>query len=303
MTTILPAYELIGSRRGRSSWDARPTYDKVYRVDGSSLATDAIASIASKLPASIADPLTGVALFAKDYSWEPRSLQSFELTVTYTDPKQVDDRRQLQSGEFRWSDDFTAKTQKTFVGYAQTRYPGGVGIGVAGPGGADDPPDFQGALGIKQVNGKWTVEGEDVLVPNQVRTLSYRFAGGAVDEAYLAAACDLVATCNDDTFHGYDAFRCLLLGFTCSNSFCSGNLSGPQLDFKLLIGRNFTIAGGNPLTIGTLTNIEKYAHQHIQPIFKDQVDSGVNPPFVRQVPRWAYVTDVYYAGDWSTLGV
>lgn len=297
-------FELAASRSGRSSVDNSPTLDMVYHVGGlgsSWLITDAVTALLGVIPASIADPLTLVALYPTEWSWGVGSgaFQAYDVTVKYTDPIRKDNTRQLQAGEIRWTSDLTGgKLHINCALLEKSRY--GRSLNNQAVGGDRAPPNLKGVINLTK---QGEARGTEIIVPCQKEEVEYRFPTGIVTRNMMRTWKRLTGTVNNATFWGNEAGESLFAGATATNAICNGNITGPQVKFSFLVGEN-----RHNWTVGPFEAVEKNAWDFMWVWFEPEAPRSVDvwqteQPCTAEVPYWLYVDEVYPKADHSAIGI
>lgn len=298
------SFELQSSRSGRSSVDNSPSLDMVYRVTdlGSSwLITNAVTALITQIPASILDPLTLVPLYPTEWSWQVGSnaYQSYDITIKYTDPIRKDNSRQLQPGEIRWTCDTTGGKLHINVALSERGRYGRSALNQA-TGGDRSPPNLKGAI---QLTKQGEARGTEIIVPCMKREVEYRFATGIITETMIATWERLTGSVNNATYHKLAAGECLFAGAVATNAWSPANITGPQVKFTFLTGKNRT-----NWTVGPFENVAKKAWDFMWVWYEPEKPvsfppGGTPDPSVAEQPYWLYVDQVYPEEDFSAIGI
>lgn len=161
-------------------------------------------------------------------------------------------------------------------------------------------PDFQGAIGVTDDQ----VVGTDIYGRGFRFTETHFFTDSQVDTAYKLTAFQLTGRFNDDTFKGFAAGECLLLGvsgqkrgdeqWALTYAFeCQPNQAG------MIIGGTYSSLSGP--TGGVITGINKLGWDYLWVRYGDFFDEDAYA-LVRR-PVAAYVERVYEPGDMSLLNI
>lgn len=182
----------------------------------------------------------------------------------------------------RWGFDTTGGTIKLTASKNTNRYP------VSGR----TAPDFKGAIGVKNTGKDAEPEGVDIVIPGLKLTLTYRWAAGAKDMAYVKAVAGLTGTTNIATFYDYDPGELLFLGMTGELTPVGTN----EFQYHFLASSNAA-----SLTIGDIAGIAKNGHDYLWVCFEADQDTSAKK--LVQRPLAAYVERVYDPADFDTLDV
>jgi hypothetical protein len=150
----------------------------------------------------------------------------------------------------------------------------------------EDPPDFQGAIGVSGDS----VEGTDITIPVYNFTETHYIPVALVTPAYKAALFFLTGKVNLFPFKGFAPGEVLFLG-------ASGSQRGQEdweLTFRFASSPNVT-----GLTIGDIVGIDKRGWEYLWVRYEDAEDANV---LVKQ-PSAVYVEQVYPYGDFTGLGI
>jgi hypothetical protein len=135
------------------------------------------------------------------------------------------------------------------------------------------------------------------------REVEYRFATGIITETMIATWERLTGSVNNATYHKLSAGECLFAGAVATNAWSPANITGPQVKFTFLTGKNQT-----NWTVGPFENVTKKAwdfmwvwYEPEQPV---SFPAGGSPdPSVAEQPYWLYVDQVYPEEDFSAIGI
>ncbi len=159
---------------------------------------------------------------------------------------------------------------------------------------AGTAPDFKGAIGVTHDS----VEGVDITVPAYSFSETHILSDATVTSAYKGWLFRLTGTTNVAVFRGLAIGECLFLG-------ASGTQRGNgdwEITFTFAASANRTAAGHlGSITIGDITGIEKQGWDYMWVRYEDKEDP-ITKTIVKQ-PAAVYVEQVYYADDFSELGI
>lgn len=155
-------------------------------------------------------------------------------------------------------------------------------------------PNMQGAIGFDGER----VNGTDIVIPTYEFTETHIKSKAQVDTAYRFTLAQLTGGVNNAAFRGFAAGEVLFRGVT-------GQLVNVeddqqwQLNFRFAASPNRTVANGNPITVGTITNVEKLGWEYLWVLYGDTV----NENRLVQHPTACYVERLYPFVDFSELGI
>jgi hypothetical protein len=279
--------ELVGSRRGSSGTDQTTEIELLYHVRGATLMTTAVQQILADAPLAYLDPVNGITLVRDQLYWdplgrEPDGTYPYAMRLVYVDPTRQEERRQLDTGEYKISFDTTGGTAKFVQSYATKTFK------MSG-----DQRDYDCGGAINIVDGN--VQGIDVVVPSQKLTISCRQPLAVITDAYCRVLVDMTGTINDDTYFGYEAGELLFLGA----SGMQAKLSDPQIDYHFLASKNVVETIGTGST--AIPNVAKGGHEYLWTWFyEDIVDSVL---VSKSKPLFIKVEQVYPESDFDVLGI
>jgi hypothetical protein len=150
----------------------------------------------------------------------------------------------------------------------------------------DDPPDFQGAIGVSTDS----VEGTDITIPVFNFTETHYIPIALVTGAYKTTLFYLTGRVNHAPFKGFARGEVLFLG-------ASGSQRGTEdweIAFKFAASPNAT-----DLKVGGITGIEKKGWEYLWVRYADAEDEET---LIKQ-PVAAYVERVYEYGNFALLGI
>ena len=149
------------------------------------------------------------------------------------------------------------------------------------------PPDFQNAIGVTP-DGE--VKGTEITVPVYSFSETHHFS--SISDAYKGTLFSLTGKTNDAAFKGLAAGEGLFLGAVGSKR---GN-DPWSIKFAFAGSPNM----GN-LSVGQITGIAKAGWEYLWTYYKTVEQS--NPKMIVKRPFYAFVEQVYRAGDFSQLGI
>jgi len=148
------------------------------------------------------------------------------------------------------------------------------------------PPNFQSAIGFDGER----IQGVDIGVPVFSFSETHTFTSSEIDESYKIAVYNLTNCVNNAAFRGLAAGECLFLGASGSQRY------GGEWNITYRFAGSPNRAN---LSVGNITGISKYGWDYLWVLYADALDSGI----VVKRPAAVYVEQVYYAGDFSVLGI
>ena len=221
-------------------------------------------------------------LQAESYTLEYLGDDAWQLEVTYTSngadsdeqPEPLNRSRSFETG---------GATQHITQALAETKY---------GTGPAQD-----NAIAVSGDG----VAGVDIVVPQLTWTETYDVPSRYVTAAYIATVHSLTGTVNNATFRGFAAGEVLFAGCSGSQQWDSQRGDGPwNLQYKFVASPN---AGTNqttqPLTIGSITGIQKKGHEYLWVKYQDDVSDNS----LLKKPIAVYVNRVYREASFAGLGI
>lgn len=155
----------------------------------------------------------------------------------------------------------------------------------------DDPPDFQGAIGVSDTG----VEGVDIgLAAFNFSEIHY-IADAAVTTAYKKLIADLAFKVNASEFRGFAAGEVLFLGASGSTRVSPSGAVDWEITFKFSRSQNVTAR-----QVGAMS-IDKKGWEYLWVLYREishPAGSGL-----RKAPVAAYVEKTYESGNFSGLGI
>jgi len=151
--------------------------------------------------------------------------------------------------------------------------------------------------GLIGVTGEGTVEGCDITIPVYNFSETHYIDDSDVTQAYKVAIAKLTGKTNQATFKGFAAGEVLFMGASGSKR----SHEDWQITFHFQVSPSFTIANGNALTIGTITNVEKLGWEYMWIRYRQAPVGSLK--MLGQVPVAVYCERVYDAGDFSALNI
>lgn len=156
--------------------------------------------------------------------------------------------------------------------------------------GGGTAPNHHSAIGVTSEG----IEGCDITSPVYNFSETHYIAVASVTSDYKAALFALTGKTNNDSWRGFNAGEVLFLG-------ASGTQRGKddwEISFKFAASQNAT-----GLSLGPITGIAKKGWEYLWVSYIDAKDTGATPPAMVKKPVAAYVEQVYYSGDFTTLGI
>lgn len=289
----IDSFETIGSRSTNWSADGgKKQQTRSAMVTGVTTAEEAAylavvgnssLGIASQLPTYLpANPLTGDGMMVmKGISAEPtENLEVWSVTATYN-TLQLDDQGNPISFTFSGTTSGATTTITQGIGY--TRY----GTG----------PNYNGAINVDRDG----VAGVEIVIPKlefQIEKVIPKNDGsGNATQwfAYLMTILRLTGTVNGAPIWNFAQRELLFLGA----EFSAKGGGDVTFTYKFVASPNRTVANGNALTIGSISNIEKFGHDYLWIDYVASESSG----FVIRTPRTVHVHRVYEDGNFALLGI
>ena len=253
--------EKFDSREATVGIDS-PSVDLQFMVLGTELDAEVRATVESTIPAIYAN------LVFQNYHIAHQGGGVWEVSVRYgkLEPK--------ETGQSSYSFDTGGGNQKITQSLET----------VASYG--DDPPDFQGAVGVSTDS----VEGTDITVPVFNFTETHYVPVALLTGAYKVVLFYLTGRVNHAPFKGFARGEVLFLG-------ASGSQRGTEdweIAFKFAASPNAT-----DLKVGDITGIEKKGWEYLWVRYADAEDEET---LIKQ-PVAAYVERVYEYGNFALLGI
>lgn len=221
------------------------------------------------------DPITGLpAMILKAVKAKPLQPNVYELTFSY-ESVSIDENEDPLTWSFSGST--SGGTQSVSQAISYRRY----GTG----------PDYGGAINV-DTDG---VKGVDIIVPQLEFQIQKTLQRGVLTLPYVATMVKLTGTVNGAPIWGFAMRELLFMG----GEFSQKSNAEVSCTFKFVCSPNRLTANGNALTIGDITNVEKYGHEYMWIDYK-AVDSG---GYVIRQPRTVHVDQVYQDGDFTLLQI
>jgi len=259
------------SRSGRSSIAKDTQIDYTWRLKGS-----------DSLTGTILDPIWGYTLEPSDLRWSRIGYQLYDFTMTYADQAWIDENRQLDTGESRFSYSTTGGTLRIFTSletaarYAAPGYQ--VPAVVAGEG---------SPIGVTDE----TVEGVDIVIPAMQFHFDFRYAKATITPAYMKSMMDATGTTNDALWLSlFPANSVLFMGAEGSQ----GIKSDPTHRHSFVYSKNLT-----DQVIGAITGIAKKGHEYVWVVHEETIDATSKRKTKK--PIQVHVEKVYEESNFSTL--
>lgn len=273
--------EQPSSQSGRASIDASTEIDMTWRLKGSDTLADLIAALTSERPASIEDPVWGWVLVPGSVSWSRVGYQLHDFTITYIDEVAYDRRRQLETGEIRWSGSTTGGTLR-ITSSLET-------LNSYAPAG-ETAPDFEQAINVPGLGAE--PEGVDIIVPASKFSCEYRHPLASASVTYQALLETLTGTINNATFYNRPAGEVLFLG----SDWSVGTNADPTFSYHFVRMPNLTAQ-----TIGAITGIAKRGHDYLWVLFESEPDATAQ--YLVKRPKAVYVERIYQESSFASLGI
>lgn len=156
-------------------------------------------------------------------------------------------------------------------------------------------PDFKGAIGVDD----HAVHGCHIFVPTCTWTESLEVPAIDITGRYKRTIYNLIGRTNDQPFRGLDSGEVLFRG--CSGSLSTSNPLYFSLQFKFAYEPNRTVADGNPITVGPVTNVEKEGWEYLWCFFKTTRDTTAN--CTKREIQAVYIERVYDPGGFEDLNI
>lgn len=274
------AQEQPDSRSGSSKYDRHSQRDWHFHVKGSDDLDDHWTALSPLLPTIITDAFSGVLLRISELKFQRIGYQVWDYHVLFEDRAKIDEKRQLDTGSYRFSFSTTGGTARILTSLET--------ISQYAPAG-QTAPDFHQAIGVTR---EGDVQGLDVVVPALRFSIEYRQPEATITDAYVRTLEAMTGTVNDATFFGRPAGEVLYLGSDGQQA--TDNDPTVKYDFVRLPN----IAGQ---TIGDIVNVAKKGHEYLWVLFEEVEDAAAK--YVPKRPKAVYVERVYDLADFSALGI
>jgi hypothetical protein len=238
-------------------------------------------------------PGTTVSLRAESYSVSYLGDEAWQVTINYEkvgadDPEKPDPIKRSRSFDTSGGTQHITQCQTIGSGASldfEKRFPAGA-------------VNMSGAIGVDGDS----VAGIDIVVPQLTWTENYDVPSTYVTSAYIKGVASLTGTVNNATFRTFAAGEVLFMGCSGSHEWDSEKGDGPwSLSYKFVASPN---AGAGqtmpPLTIGTISGINKGGHEYLWVRYESDVGGG---EVLLQHPKAVYVNKVYREDNFSNLGI
>ncbi|HEX3997207.1 MAG TPA: hypothetical protein VHX65_01525 [Pirellulales bacterium] len=157
-------------------------------------------------------------------------------------------------------------------------------------GGITTAPNHNGAIGVTSDG----IEGCDIFAATFAFSETHYLPVASVNSTYQAALSNVCGKVNDSTWRGYAEGSVLFLG-------ASGTQRGLD-DWEITY--KFQVRPGlSSQTIGPFTGISQQGWQYLWIQYTDAKDPDAVPLMMVKKPIAAYVEQVYYEGDFTTIGI
>jgi len=273
--------EQPSSQAGRSSIDASTEIDLNWRLKGSDTLADLITALTAERPATYTDPVWGYTLVPGSVQWTRIGYQLYDFAITYIDQIAYDQRRQLDTGEIRWSGSTTGGTLR-ITSSLET-------VNSYAPAG-ETAPDFKQAIGVTAEGGD--PEGVDIVVPAAKFSAEYRHTLATITTSYQQTLEAMTGTVNNATFYGRAAGEVLFLGADWS----VGTKADPTVSYHFVRMPNLSSQ-----TIGDITGISKKGHEYLWVLFESAEDATAK--FLCRRPKAVYVERIYQETNFANLSI
>lgn len=279
--------EQPSSRAGKSTYDRSGQQTFVYHVKGASSVSSVIAAVSAVAPVNVADPIHPVWLQRSEFQWSPLGFELWEVSVLFENPDVIDQKRQLETGSYRFSFSTTGGTARILTSLETIK--GYTSAGPFNPANfdANDVPNFKQAIGVTREN---DVQGVDIIVPALKFSIEYRQPLATITDAYVRQLETLTGKVNDDMFYNRPKGEVLFMG----SSGSQGTDSDPTITYEFV-----RIPNINGQTIGDIANVSKKGHEYLWCLFEEKAQKK----YVPKVPLAVYVERVYDYDDFSLLGI
>jgi len=269
------------SQSGRAAVDSTTEIDLTWRLKGSDILSALLTVLDAEAPATITDPVWLRTLIRGAMQWERIGFELYDFTITYIDLLAYDKKREIDTGEIRWSGSTTGGTLR-IVSSLET-------LDSYAPSG-ETAPDFKQAIGVTSEGGD--PEGVDIVVPASKFTCEFRHPLASCTVAFQALLETMTGTINDATFYGRPAGEVLFLGA----DWAVGTKADPSFTYHFVRMPNLSSQ-----TIGDITGISKRGHDYLWVLFESEVDDAAK--FLAKRPKAVYVERIYLETSFAALGI
>lgn len=152
-------------------------------------------------------------------------------------------------------------------------------------------PDYAGAINVD----KDGVQGVEIIIPKLEFQIEKVIPRGTLFFQYLQVLIGLTGRVNAAPAFYFAPRELLFLGA----DFSAKGGGDVTFTYKFAASPNRLAASGNALSVGAITNIEKFGHDYLWVDYKAEESSG----YVIRTPRTVHVHGVYEDGDFSLLGI
>lgn len=272
------------SRSGQGSLGWTSKHSRHWWVKGS---TD-IAAVFTALvadatcPATVVCPVNAITLYRSDARYRPLSAdgQKWDITMEWEDPQELDNKSQLDVGDYKFSVSTTGGTARITSSLATVS-------SYAPP--AKTAPNFKQAIGVTK---EGDVQGVDIVVPACKFSITYRQPKATITDAYVRTVELLTGTVNNASFYSRAAGEVLFMGGNGSQ----GINSDPTWSYEFVRLPNLT-----GQTIGDILSVAKKGHEYLWVLFEERLDGTAN--HVTKIPKAVYVERVYQSTSFASLGI
>lgn len=152
-------------------------------------------------------------------------------------------------------------------------------------------PNFGGAVNFDGER----VLGVDIQVPAVTFSETRHLDPDDVDDTFRTTVADLAKRTNSAAFRGYEIGEVLFLNASIHH--IEGEKA--EVTFNFAVNRNRT-----GIQIGSITGIAKKGWEYLWTFYRDyEVEIATGVSYIIKVPVAVYVEQMYYAGDFSGLGL
>jgi len=272
----MPATAIKETWRSRTGNAPTVTKDEKSQVGYMVIGDNALTLAEAKAYAAANGPAADGTLVRDDIQCTELCKGRVSAIFTFVHPdKKEEDQQPADPSEFSF--DTTGGSAHITTSLGTTSYP------------SMASPDYKNSINVTNDG----VEGVDILAPKfsfQLKlVLNYDDATMLTYALTLAA---LTGTTNDDTFKGFAEGEVLFAGAVGSKR------TGGNWEVTYYFEAEENITG---LTIGDITGIEKKGWEYLWVVFVKYEDTALH--MIVERPNAVYVEQVYYASDFSVLGV
>jgi hypothetical protein len=285
------------SRAGNATAGYRSKQTRHWWIRGSN-SIDAIYTALhsdASCPLTVTCPVNKISLIRSDTRYKPQrgkqgGCDFWDVTVDWEDPQAVDDKAQLDVGDYKFSVSTTGGTARITTSLKTV-------MAYNALGSASNPLDaalnaipwFEQAIGVTRDG---DVQGVDIVVPACKFSIEYRQPKAVITAGYVRTVEVLTGTCNNAIFFGRAAGEVLFMGGDGSQ----GIKSDPTWRYDFV--RMPNLSGQR---IGDILNVAKRGHDYLWVLFEETLDPAAK--YVTKRPKAVYVEQVYQSTGFSALGI